>query len=207
MHIVTKIEEFKEKRNKIYIDEEFAFVLYKGELRVYMIVEGKEIPEEIMEEIYQVVLPKRAKLRCMNLLQKRLYTRTEMKRKLIEGCYPESVVEEALSYVESYGYIDDHSYVRQYIACKSTKRSRMKIQLELRNKGISKECLEEVWEEMDDSDVKECECKAIKNELRKRKYIQKEACYVERQKTISFLLKKGYEISLVKDVLDGNYLT
>jgi len=207
MHNVTKIEEFKDKRYKIYIDQEFAFVLYKGELRIYGIEEGKEITKETMDEICNVILPKRAKLRSMNLLQKRLYTRSELKRKLMDGCYPEAVIEEAIAYVEGYGYINDNTYVKQYFACKSAKRSKMKMQLELRNKGISKECLEEVFGEMDPSIIIQCECTAIKRELRKRNYLYDAASYEERQKTISFLRNKGYEISLIKDVMDGNYLT
>ena len=34
---VTKIEDLDKKRSKVYLDEEFAFVLYKGELSQYHI--------------------------------------------------------------------------------------------------------------------------------------------------------------------------
>ena len=45
--IVTKIEEYDKKRCKIYIDEEFAFLLYKRELSEYEIIHGKNISEDI----------------------------------------------------------------------------------------------------------------------------------------------------------------
>ena len=54
---------------KIYIDNEFAFVLYKGELKTYHICENKVISDSVYDSIMHELLPKRAKLRCMNLLK------------------------------------------------------------------------------------------------------------------------------------------
>ena len=52
----------------MYIDDEFAFVLYKGELRLYHVAVGEEISQKDYDDILNQVLPKRAKLRAMNLL-------------------------------------------------------------------------------------------------------------------------------------------
>ena len=41
--IVTQIEQLSKNRCKVYIDQEFAFVLYKGELFQYGISLNKEI--------------------------------------------------------------------------------------------------------------------------------------------------------------------
>jgi len=66
--LVTQVTELSKSRSKVYIDQEFAFVLYKGELRLYHIKEGQQLSEEDYRTIMQEVLPKRAKLRAMNLL-------------------------------------------------------------------------------------------------------------------------------------------
>ena len=63
---VTRIEELSRSRCKIYLEDSFAFVLYKGELRLYGVREQEELSEESYREIMQEVLPKRATLRCMN---------------------------------------------------------------------------------------------------------------------------------------------
>ena len=42
---VNRIEEVSSSKVKVYIDEEFAFALYKGELRKYGIKEEKELTE------------------------------------------------------------------------------------------------------------------------------------------------------------------
>ena len=62
--IVTKIEPCTKTKFKIYIDETFKFVLYKGEVSRFGIRIGEEIPPETEEKIRTEVLLKRAKLRA-----------------------------------------------------------------------------------------------------------------------------------------------
>ena len=72
--IVTQAVEAAKPRYRIYLDGQFAFVLYKGELRRFHIEEGQELPEESYQLIMTQILPERAKKRCMNLRQSRDYT-------------------------------------------------------------------------------------------------------------------------------------
>ena len=53
------------------------------------------------------VLLKRAKLRCMNLLKSRDYTEYQLRMKLRQGVYPEDIIDAAVAYVASYGYVND----------------------------------------------------------------------------------------------------
>ena len=92
--LITQIEELSKSRSRIFIDEEFAFVLYKGELRSFRIRLGEELSEECYCRIMGELLPKRAKLRTMNLLKSREYTVKQLHDKLREGGYPEKVIEE-----------------------------------------------------------------------------------------------------------------
>lgn len=79
---VTRIEGITSKKARIFIDNEFAFVLYKGELRLYKIREGEEIGKDEYREITEKLLPKRAKLRSMNLLKSKAYTERQLRDKL-----------------------------------------------------------------------------------------------------------------------------
>ena len=69
--LVTEIAEITKSKVKICIDYQISFALYKGELRKYGIKKEEELSEEIYNMILKEVLPKRAKLRCMNLLKDR----------------------------------------------------------------------------------------------------------------------------------------
>ena len=147
---ITRIEEMTGSRSRVFIDGEFAFVLYRGELRTYHIVEGQELSMEDHDAILTQVLPRRAKLRAMNLLKNREYTEKQLRDKLCEGGYPEQIVEEALSYVESFHYIDDLRYATAYITCHEDTRSRRRIQQDLLGRGIAPDLLEEAWREWEE---------------------------------------------------------
>ena len=139
--VVTRIEELDKKRSKIYINHEMAFVLYKGEIAQYKLEEGVGIEEGIYYEITNKLLPKRAKKRCLNLLQKRPYTEYKLREKLAEGFYSGEIIEEAVEYVKSFHYIDDYDYACQYIFYHKGSETRRKIEEKLSLKGVSKEVL------------------------------------------------------------------
>lgn len=200
--IVTQIVPLTKSRSKIYIDEEFAFVLYKGELRSYRVKEQQEIEETVVEEILHTLLPKRAKLRCMNLLQSKDYTESQLRRKLSEGGYPESVIDEALDYVKSYHYVDDERYCKQYIEYQSTNRSRQRIITDLMHRGIEKELILQTYEEMSDVVDPDAELKQILKFLQKKKYDASLADYKEKQKIYASLARKGFGQEQIRRALD-----
>ena len=53
--IVTKVEPLSKTKYKIYLNHQFAFVLYKGELRSYKISDGRELSEEELDEIEKLI--------------------------------------------------------------------------------------------------------------------------------------------------------
>lgn len=210
--IVTRIEEYTKSRSKIYIDQEFAFVLYKGELRLYHLKEDAEIRKEDYQHLMKEVLPKRAKLRCMNLLKSREYTRHQLKEKLKQGFYPEAVVEEALDYVASFHYIDDDRYASDYIRYNQERKSRKCIELDLLKKGVGKETIRKAWEQWEEDGNVQDETAQIRHLLEKRHFDIENADAKERQKTFAFLMRKGFSAENIRKILknqhdDDFYLT
>lgn len=171
--IVTGIEEISKSKCKIFIDGEFAFALYKGELSVYHIKNGKEITEEAYQELTVQILPKRAKLRVMNLLKARTYTEEELRKKLRLGFYSESHIKEALDYVKSYGYVDDMAYAMDFIRYRAESLSKKQIQNKLLQKGIQKEIIENAFVECEEEGTVIEELKQINAYLEKRIIMQR----------------------------------
>ena len=190
---VTRTEELSKSRCRVFIDEEFAFVLYKGELRLYHIVPGEEIAQEDYRAITEQLLPKRAKLRAMNLLKNREYTRKQLRDKLKEGCYPDRAIEEALEYVEGFHYTDDLRYAVSFIAGHENTRSRRRIEQDLLARGIDKTTLEKAWQEWENQGGTQDELKMIRELLRKRGYDPEKADNKERQRMGAFLMRRGFE--------------
>lgn len=196
---VTEISEYTKNKYKIFLNDAFAFVLYKGDLRHYGIVVGEELSDEDVEMIISEVLLKRAKLRAMHLLEKRDYTVKTMKDKLKENLYPESVIDEAVAYVMHYHYIDDERYARAYITSHVATQSRRQIADKLRIKGVSDDiinsCIEEYLEK--NGDVFDEHLQELMNRLLKG--IDPSTLeYADRQKLFAKLYRKGYSIEKIE---------
>lgn len=199
--IVTQITEATKSRYRIYLDGQFAFILYKGEIRQFHIEEGRELSEESYRQIMTQILPHRAKLRSMNLLQSRDYTRHQLEDKLKQGDYPDACIEEALDYVESYGYIDDAGYARDYIEYNLGRKSRIRIETDLMKKGISKDVIRGAYAELENMGVRQDERSMIQALLEKRKYCADTADAREKQKMYGYLCRKGFAPEAVMKAL------
>lgn len=88
--LVTEISDISKKQSRIHVDHDISFVLYKGELRQYGIVEGEELPQETYHKLLEELPPRRARLRAMNLLQIRDYTEKQLRDKLLGEDIPNS---------------------------------------------------------------------------------------------------------------------
>lgn len=198
---ITDIVELDKKRSKVFIDGEFAFVLYKGELRDYKIKVGETLTDNAYEEITGTVLSKRVKLRVMNLLQKKDYTEKQLRDKLQEGLYPLELVDEAIAYVKSYKYLDDDRFARDYITYHMEMRSKQRILQDLSQKGINKDQILSIMDEIYEDEESDVETEQIQKLLLK-KHFDKEMDYKEKQKLIAFLMRRGYTLDKIRRAMD-----
>lgn len=197
---VTRITELSKSRVQIIIDNEFAFVLYKGELRMYHLEEGKVINQDVYKEIIEVLLPKRAKLRAMNLLKSRAYTTKQLTDKLKTGGYPEEIISEAINYVTSYGYLNDLQYAKDFIEYNKEAKTKTKIINTLLQKGITKSVVQEAWEAVGEVD-NTLEYQQILDWMRRKNFDNSTASFEERQKFCAFLYRKGFQIDTIRCAL------
>ena len=190
--IVTDILEISSSKVKVYIDEEFAFVLYKGEIRKYGIKVNCEIAQKVYTELMSQVLPKRAKLRCMNLLKSKDYTVMQLQRKLKQGMYPDEIIEEALAYVASFHYTDDVRYAVDYIQTHHMGRSKRRIENDLQQKGIAKDVIQKAWMQWEEDGNEQDEDAQIEELLTKKNFSPQNADAKEIQRMYGFLARRGY---------------
>lgn len=201
--IVTDIVPLSKSRSKIFLNQELAFVLYAGEIRKFHINQGKEISLDNYDIIMKEILPKRAKLRAMNLLKSRDYTTQQLRSKLEQGFFPEEIVEKALEYVASFHYTDDLRYAIGYITYHEESRSRRRIEMDLQKKGISKEIIEKAWLTFEENGGEHDEISQIERLLEKKRYNPEETDYKEQQKIVAFLMRKGFKIEQIRGCMKG----
>ena len=196
--IVTKIVLVTKLKYKVFLDEEFAFVLYKGELSLYGIQEGKEVSQNTVNRIVKEVLEKRAKLRAMHILERADRTEAELYAKLKQDLYPEEVIACAMQYVKSFGYVGDKEYARRLVASKQGTKSKRELCMLLQQKGIADEYIEDALSNVYvDSDEKD----TIRKLMEKKHFCAEEATVEEKKKMFDYLIRKGFRYEDVRQVI------
>ena len=198
---ITDIKSVSKTKFKVYLDGQFAFTLYKGELFRYRIQEDGELSEEVYQEIREKVVLKRAKLRAMHLLNDMDRTESQLRTKLLNGDYPADIADEAIAYVKSFGYINDESYIRRFIESRKNSKSKKEIYALLMKKGVDMERVREILSEYYSA---EDSLNAIRDLLRKKRYDPKSATDQEMRKIYGYLARKGFGYEDIGQVIQIN---
>lgn len=199
--IVTQMTGISRSRYRVYVDGQFAFVLYRGELRELGIEEQKEISDACYRKIMTQVLPQRAKKRAMNLLETRDYTSGQLREKLRQGEYPPACIDEAVAYVESYGYVDDLRYAKDFITYHLYHKSRTRIEQDLMRKGIGRDIIAAAFEQLEQDGERQDEAAMILQLLEKKKYNARTASKQDKQRMYGFLYRKGFPSDAISRAL------
>lgn len=203
--IVTEIVEISKRQSRVIVDRESDFVLYRSEINRYGIKQDQELTQETYQKIMGELLPHRAKLRAMHLLQSRDYTEKQLRDKLQDGGYPEQIVIQALEYVKSFHYIDDLRYAEDYLKTFAGRRSLRRMEQDLQQKGIGKTVIEQAVREWQQQEGGQDELQ-MACELLKKKHYDREKCdRKELQRFYRFLLYRGFSAEIVQKALNTDW--
>ncbi len=195
--IVTQITELPGGRRRIRLSDDSLITLYKGELKELNIRQDEELSDETYHKIMTQILPRRAKLRGLNLLQKRSYTEYQIRQKLIEGDYPEDIIDQAIEYIKDMRCLDDYGYCKSYIQYYSSSKSIRRLTDDLRQKGVDRDIIERALKSvMADGDLTDEE-ELIRKLMLKRHYDRDSATYEDEQKLKAYLYGKGFDMDTI----------
>ncbi len=145
--IVKAVVPVDKRKCKVFLEGDFAFVLYKSEAARFHIEEGNDLPAKTYEMIEEEILLKRARDRALYLLQSQGRTQAEMIKKLKDDGYSQSVTERVLSFLQEYHFIDDNAYTENYIHVNKGRKSKQQITYELQQKGVDRDQIRQMLEE------------------------------------------------------------
>ena len=193
---VTAIVPVDKRKCKVFLGEDFAFVLYKSEAARFHIEEENDLSEQTYEKIKEEILLKRARDRALYLLQSQGRTKAEMIQKLQKDGYPDDVIREVMSFLEEYHFVDDSSYTENYIHVYKSRKSPRQIVFELQQKGVDKDTISRMLEEapINEDDT-------VRVLLKKKTGGQIPADWKERQKLAAFFGRKGFSFDVIQRVL------
>ncbi|CAB1252212.1 recombination regulator RecX [Clostridium sp. MT-14] len=201
-HVITKIEVQRRNREKanVYVDGEFAFSCDLELIYTFNIFKGKIVDIEYLKSVAAENNYMRCKNSALKVLEKTYKTEKQMEDKLLEKQYDEETVAKVMDFLKKYGFIDDNKFVELYIKEKINFQGRNKIKYSLMKKGIEENLLNEklnsidnCFEEKTALNIAQKKYDAISKNENSTKIIYK--------KLGDYLTRKGYDYSIVKDVL------
>lgn len=198
--IVMEIVPVDKRRSKVFLDEDFALVLYRGEINRFGIKEGEELSEDTYQEILDDILFKRARERVLYLLKASDKTEQELVSKLKDGGYPKEAIEYAVGFVKEHRFINDEDYGKRYVEFNSRRKSEKQIQFELQRKGLDKEMIRDILKEQPVDEEAQ-----IQAYIRKKRIDPQELDRKERSKVMASLGRKGFSYEAVNRVLGANF--
>ena len=194
--IVKAVVPVDKRKCKVFLEGDFAFVLYKSEAARFHIEEGNDLPAKTYEMIEEEILLKRARDRALYLLQSQGRTQAEMIKKLKDDGYQQSVTERVLSFLQEYHFIDDNAYTENYIHVNKGRKSKRQITYELQQKGVDRDQIRQMLEE---NPVDEEE--TVRALLKKKTGGRIPEDKKEIQKLAAFLGRKGFSFEVISRVL------
>ena len=194
--IVKAVVPVDKRKCKVFLEGDFAFVLYKSEAARFHIEEGNDLPAKTYEMIEEEILLKRARDRALYLLQSQGRTQAEMIKKLKDDGYSQSVTERVLSFLQEYHFIDDNAYTENYIHVNKGRKCKRQITYELQLKGVDRDQIRQMLEE---NPVDEEE--TVRALLKKKTGGRIPEDKKEIQKLAAFLGRKGFSFEVISRVL------
>ena len=124
-----------------------------------------------------------------------------VREKLKAGLYPEDLIEAAVTYVKSFGYLNDVRYAENFILARKSTKSKREILALLNRKGICSADIEKAFESCYGESE---EVEAVRRILAKKKVDVRTADEREMQKIYGYLGRKGFRYDVVRQVIQNS---
>ena len=145
----------------------------------------------------------RAKNAAYRLLTYRPRSRAELIQKLRDKEFDDAVVEAVVSDLVRLGYVDDRQFAEQWASSRVRLRAfgRRRIELELRNRGVDREIIEEALAAVFGAEPElGTAMSAAEKKLNTMRSTDRET---RRRRLAGFLERKGYSFEIIRRVVKG----
>jgi len=195
----VQITEIKRKGKSelyyVYLDNEFYGLLQAEYIYKHKLKTGLEIERDELDKIKE----QSDKLSCANhaltYVGKMIRSEFQVRQYLKKYQYSQTAIDEAVEKLKSYGYINDEYMANLLAESMKNKKGKNYIKKQLVQKGIKKEDIERVTQQISDSqDV----CEEITKKWLKGKELPLDVN--NKAKLYRFLSGKGFEFETIKHV-------
>lgn len=192
--IVTKIKRIgNTNRFHLYVDEQWSGIFLDEILAFYHFKTDMEIDEDVYKEIKKENDQKVAFDMAISYLERYVVSEKGLKDYLKKKNFDGTVIENAVAKLKEYGFVDDEKFAKSYFESLSASKGKRAIANKLREKGISKEIIENLIENVDEDSEIEKASKVAEKFVKNR---QKDTKL--KQKCLAHLIYKGYDYSVAQ---------
>ena len=136
--------------------------------------------------------------KAISLLALRARTEKELRDALRLSAYPEETIERVMAHIGQAGYINDADFSKSWAASRTGKgMGTRRIGMELRQKGVDRQTIEETLSSLDEDDLFEGAMRVARKAARGKELSSPE----NRQKVSASLIRRGYDYAMARRVI------
>jgi regulatory protein len=204
MPTITSITQQKRTPNRrsVYLDGSFAFGCNLNVVARFRLRAGLELSPERIEEIQQGEVRQECLDAALRLLERRLHSRFELKRKLMRKEWALGTIEQVLDDLQRMEYLDDARFAKtkSSSAAKYKHHGRRRAFMELMRSGVKREVAEKALDEV----YGETDSLAVVRELVKKQALRLKRLEpaVARRRLVGMLQRRGFDYDDIKPAVD-----
>lgn len=183
-------------RRSIFVDGQFAFSLIQEDVAYFKLKENGEISQKTYDYITQKLLYIKAQDTALQYIGFQMRTAFQVRQKLQDKEYAENVIEEVMTFLLKYKYVDDEDYCRRYIRQRQrlSPRGAYALKAELRQKGVADSIIEKAVDESGLDEI-EAACRLIAKKCRRLENIDEKS----KKRLWGFLQRRGFSYDIIKE--------
>jgi regulatory protein len=204
MPIITRISEQKRRPNRrnIHLDGHFAFGCNLNVVARFHLREGLNLSDEQVKQIQLGEVKQEAFDHAIRLLQTRLQSTSEIRRKLTRHEYGAEIVDRVIEDLSRMGYLDDARFAitKAQSAAEHKKHGKRREKIELLKAGVSGEVADKALYPV--YDATDSLSAARELATKKTPALKKLDRQVARRRLIGMLQRRGFDYDDIKPVVD-----
>lgn len=194
--IITLEKQKKGDRLNLFLDGEFFSGICPDQVVKYNLKNGEDIEKDEIEKIVLESETFFAFNKVLKFISKSMKSEDDVKDYLKQKQFCDKVIENVVKKLKEYNYIDDKIYAKCYIESYKNRYGKSRLKINLKNKKISEEIIEEVLKIDEDEEIENIKrliLKQIKN---------KEIDAKMKDRIYRNLFSRGYSLDSVKKALN-----
>ncbi len=187
-------------RRSIFVDGQFAVGAHQDVVATLNLRVGQRFDADQLAEVIGKETARKAMESALRLISYRDRSEAEIRRRLSGNDFAEDVVDEVVVRLTNMGLLNDETFSRNWVKSRTAAKpmGRRRLAWELQSKGVSADTVEQALDGLDEQTEEELALdlarnRAAKSDVRDPKF---------RDKTASFLMRRGFNWNTIARVLD-----